>query len=795
MHWADVPSLRWLAYLLNRIEGLPVLLALTARPARSGDTGEALAALRADPAVMVVRPEPLREESVAVLLAEALGAQPDPTFALACHRATAGNPLALRGLIGDLVAGGVQPTRAAAATLEQHVPDTISRRVLGHLARLEASRRQLARALAICGDGSDVRHVAALAELDERRASAAADELVAVDLLRPDRPLRFVHPLLRAAVYDDIPPGARSRLHGRAAALLAASQADPEAVAAHLLRSDTAADPAAMERLLAAAPVALRRGASDAAIAYLRRALVDLEEGPTRTTVLATLGRAEVEAGDPAAEGHLEQAIASCAEPIPRAAIREDLSRMVAHRGQERASRELLRQALEDLRQSGADASVRLEVLVEGRTAMDWREAGAVAVSLPRLRELAQAGGAAAPPAQVTLAWLLGLWGWPRAETLRHLDEGLAGPAFLAEETMDNFWTAWAGVALIITDELERALRWFRDGMAEAARRGSVAGLLNATVFHTWAECSAGLLAEAEADGRASLELAQRHIPFFVPVASAFLATALLDRGDAEGASRVIEAAELPPGLRGSSPELSLLAARGRVRCAVGRAEDGIADLRECGRACDTAGYESPLAWPWRPTLALALARSSPEEARSLVASELEVARRTEIPRAIGVALRTAAALESDATAAELLVESVAVLNASSAPLELTQALVDQGAALRRLGHPADARVPLRRALEIATSRGAVPLAERAHTEALLAGARPRRMRSRGIDALTPGELRVARLAAEGHTNRQIAQALFITAKTVADHLGSAYGKLEITSRAGLASALAQPES
>lgn len=184
------------------------------------------------------------------------------------------------------------------------------------------------------------------------------------------------------------------------------------------------------------------------------------------------------------------------------------------------------------------------------------------------------------------------------------------------------------------------------------------------------------------------------------------------------------------------------------------------------------------------------LAVRSPEEARHLAENDLDVARRSGIPRAIGVALRTAAALLPDRDAIDLLADAVASLDSSPAILERARCLLELGAALRRLGYRVDARAPLREALDSAASSGAAPLAEQAREEAILAGGRPRRPRLRGLDALTPAELRAARLAAEGHSNREIAEALFITAKTVGDHLGSAYAKLEVESRMELAAVL-----
>ncbi|MBV8219278.1 MAG: helix-turn-helix transcriptional regulator [Solirubrobacterales bacterium] len=109
---------------------------------------------------------------------------------------------------------------------------------------------------------------------------------------------------------------------------------------------------------------------------------------------------------------------------------------------------------------------------------------------------------------------------------------------------------------------------------------------------------------------------------------------------------------------------------------------------------------------------------------------------------------------------------------------------------MRRLGRRRDARPPLRRALDLATRCGALGISRRAREELIAAGAKPRRERISGVEALTASELRVAQLAAQGLTNRQIAQALFITMRTVSAHLGQAYSKLDIADRAQLAPAL-----
>jgi DNA-binding NarL/FixJ family response regulator len=132
----------------------------------------------------------------------------------------------------------------------------------------------------------------------------------------------------------------------------------------------------------------------------------------------------------------------------------------------------------------------------------------------------------------------------------------------------------------------------------------------------------------------------------------------------------------------------------------------------------------------------------------------------------------------------------VSALECSPAPLQLAAACVDLGAALRRAGRRSVARDQLQRGLDLAHRLGALGLAEQARAELVVAGGRPRRDALRGRDALTPSELRVAAWPAPGSPNRQFAQALFVTLRTVEFHLTNCYAKLGIGARAELASAL-----
>jgi DNA-binding CsgD family transcriptional regulator len=190
-----------------------------------------------------------------------------------------------------------------------------------------------------------------------------------------------------------------------------------------------------------------------------------------------------------------------------------------------------------------------------------------------------------------------------------------------------------------------------------------------------------------------------------------------------------------------------------------------------------------PRVWPLRSALALALPPSERAEAVSLAGEELELARATGLARPHGIAMRALAMLEGGEAGIAHLRESVELLETSAARLELARALVELGAALRRGNRRAAARAPLRAGLELARECGAPRLASRARDEIKAAGGRAPRDTSGGRGALTASELRVARLAADGATNPQIAQELFVSLKTVETHLSNAYGKLGLSGR------------
>jgi len=303
-----------------------------------------------------------------------------------------------------------------------------------------------------------------------------------------------------------------------------------------------------------------------------------------------------------------------------------------------------------------------------------------------------------------------------------------------------------------------------------------------------------GLIGPAEADARSAVELVTAHgLHFIAPHAHSFLGEALIELGELEQAAVLLEHAELGPML-GTRPEARFLHTRARARLARGERQAAIADLRAC-QAQESFGFRNPNVLAWRSTLGLALPDSSREEALALVDLELDLALRIGQPRAIGVALRARGLLSKGEEQISLLTRATTMLEICPSRLEHARGLIDLGAALRRASRRSEARPPLLRGLDMAAVCGARALAARAREELVSAGARPRREHLSGVEALTASERRVAQMAAVGMTNREIAQALFVTIKAVALHLTHVYEKLDVTGRAELPGALGQTNS
>ena len=317
-HWADGASLRFLAFLLPRLEELHVAVLLGARPAEAGDSQGLLAALTVDPATEVVAVAPLSLAGVATLVAAGLGVEPAPEFAAACWQATGGTPFLVRTLIEALREERIAPLKAATAKVGELGTATLGRWATLRLMRLGPDAARLARAVAVL-ERAKLDQAARLAGLTIPDAARAADLLVRAGVLDED-PLGFAHPLLRGAVYRDMAAAERTAAHGRAARLLAETHASPAQVAEHLLATVPAGDEWVVEQLRIAAREAAASGAAESATTYLRRAIAEPPSADRDSDLLLELGLAEFSAGQPGWHDHLEAAVESAGDDASRTA-------------------------------------------------------------------------------------------------------------------------------------------------------------------------------------------------------------------------------------------------------------------------------------------------------------------------------------------------------------------------------------------------------------------------------------------------------------------------------------------
>ena len=809
-HWSDGQSLRWIHYASSRLEGQSICIVIAARSTRPEAPVPLIEAVKAGPEAEIVEPSPLSPAASRLLLARAFEVEPQERFAAVVHELTGGNPFLLEAVANSLAADGIPPDDDHLNQLAEVHPDVVSRSMLARLAQLPEDSRSVARALAVLGDGTALRSVAELAELREGEASAAADRLADVGLFAMGRPLRFAHPLIRSTVYADLQPATRSRHHRRAADVLAGSRAPPSQIAAHLLTVEPERDERVVDILTEAAGDAMARGAPDAAVTYLRRALDEAVANGRRMAVVGELGLAEAALAHPDAEAHLREAIDRCDSVEDRIPFVRALAFLLIQLVRPAEGIEALQATIDVLPEADRELRMVLEADVLVLLTIMLERGPRDAAPLVRRYSTGLEGKSTGERMLLaTLAeWQCRTGGATAEESVAMAVRALGDGQLLAEVGPGSLHLAWALYALVLADAYDEAEAEVGPALEQARASGSlfVAGQVAAI---------AGLLAmrrgdtgDAEAKARDSLEFALAIVeaagaaapadaeagpaPAGLVFTLSVLTDALVERGDGAGARSELERVGL---LEGSTPVAVasfLLESRGRMWLAEGDPERALADAQAAGEMATAWGVRNPAYSAWRSLAALAkLSQGSDRDAHRLAADELELAEAAGARRSIGVALRVRGLAAGGSDGLTDLTRAAAELSRSGARLEHARALADLGAALRRANRRADSREPLRTAIEIARSCGAVTLAERAHQELRATGARPRRLEFSGVEALTARERQIAELAATGRSNPEIAQALFVTRRTVETHLTSIYRKLEIDSREDLERALA----
>ncbi len=792
-HWADLASLRFLNFLSQRLEDIPALLVIASRPGEAtGERDELLNRLSMRSHPSSLEPALLSASAVAELVRGEL-TRPAKAFCDACADATGGNPFLLGELIEGVRSGGVRPTAEAAAGVSRLAPASLGRAVLLRLSELHAAAIDLAKAVSVLGDDSQMRHAAALAALGAEEAAEAADALSEAGVLDLSDGMRFVHPMIASAVYSELGEAERGSLHRRAAELMAAEAGRTERIAAHLLVAVNTGDPAVVSTLREAAGEALQRGSPESAVDYLKRAVA--EPADRMADVLAELGRAQMLSGQVQQAVHtLTQALEGADDAVSKATRHNALGHALYATGE-------LPRAAEHFA-AGADAAEREDPELALRNQADLISSGMlvpelhadIAARLPEAIKRARHGSLTSSGRAIlaSAALLAVLGGEPAKAAVAMADEAVDEGRLIAEEGSESPTIYSATGVLNTSGEFSRSMDILSQAMESARETGAVMGYATAIYSRAHPHLAQGRLAESIADSRAALDAQRYGWRQYLPVAYSLLIQALLERGELDQARTELETAseeDWDTDLTWST----MFWARGLVHLATGEPREALADFR-------TWGERWPVPNPafyaeWRSSAAVAAAMlGDHDQAVELAAEELDLVARFDSQRSTGVALRALGLAQRDETGIETLQTAVDALTDSEATLELCRATVDLGALERRNGRRADARGTLAGGLDLAQRMGAGALARRASEEIKLAGGRPRSRSLNGADALSPGERRVAEMAAGGMTNRQIAQALFVTPKAVQWHLTNTYRKLEIGSREEIAAKLA-PDS
>ena len=782
-HWADTQSLRWLEYLTRRLADLPVLVVASVRSGEPGPPAE-LERLRLE--AELIYPLSLSPEAISELIGAGLRFAPASEFVEACAKVTAGNPFLLTEVVRTLRANETEPEAETASAISELGPESVARYVLLRLGRFGEDAISLARTIAVLGRAPQLRHAAALAALDEGRARELCGHLRDAEILSPGMPLDFVHPLVRAAIYMEQSEDARSASHRQAAAVLRDAGVGAREIAPHLLACAPNGDQWVVAQLGEAALEAGRAGAHDSAGAYLERAL---EEPPEdELPLLYGLGRSMLQA-DPT------------------------------------GAREVLR----DVAQRASDKRMGERVLRDTAMASflagDWSEAARSYAALLEVLPEADREKRLVAEAELFIVNMGGNGRRAATERIRSRTEGVEGTTpgeCLARQALglDLFMDCapvdevvalassfpphpWE-IRTLLPVGLCRILAW--SGRWDDARRATARFTESARSFGlvlnvgyysaviAFIDLIAGRLPDAEAEARTAVEIAST-VPTSVnpgQEATMNLLATLITRGELEEAGRLADGIDLSGGVKEIQVAPWPLEVRGYLRLAGGELEAGVNDLLEFGEGAESWGYLNP-AISWRQEAVPALAAlDRTAEGEELIAVAERRARAFGASHVIGTVLRSRALIEPRKRQIETLRESVAALETYGPPHELARSLVELGAALRRDKQRSDSREPLRRALELASRCGADGQARRVREELAAAGSRPRSVFRTGVESLTASELRVAKFAAEGLQNAEIAQRLFVSTKTVEKHLGNVYTKLEIEGRGEIAAAVEQ---
>jgi DNA-binding CsgD family transcriptional regulator len=792
VQWADRESIGYLNYLGNRLEN-GILLAVACRAGEPESRRPELDELRLIPRQVALRPQPLSRSASDAIVGRLLGQRAQPDLCQRFHDLTAGNPFLLHELCRGLDPDGSDAADAVAGA-ETTTGQRVSISLLSRLARYPALAGKVVEAVAILGPSATLHRVSRLTGASEVEVANAIGQMIEAEILeQPDHTVEFVHPLLRRVVYEHLSAPRSQVMHAQAAALLREEAAAPEEIASQLLHAMPAAEPWRVAHLRRVASAALAVGAPEAASHYLRRALIEPPPSEDAHGLLLELGISELHHDPRAAVDHFAQAheMATSTEAGSTAALH--VARAHALLGDFGSALTVLNQAVDELEDADGQLRRRLDSARLVFARWDYASQELRHELFSDLRARADAGAELDRDERANLAHEL----TARGEDLDVAAES-ARAAIRNSPTISGTDAAFVlqlTSVLVICDLSDEADEIARQAVREAESRGSEVDACAALTLGTYCALRRGDLREAVERAQSALALTAG---VWNTGAVAWLCEALAERGETTAANTLLRQYgfdELSPTQAGDAPlgyQIAMLIYhRGRMRALAGDRTQALDDLLLVGELAKGWRIENPAVLDWRSTAAgVLVALERPDEATELAREELRLARRWGAASAVGTALRAAGMADRSSTGTELLREAVGVHASAPARLEYARSLVSLGIRLRRQRQRLEARELLRKGLDLASRCGAIVLANQARDELVAAGAKPRRDAIEGADALTGRERRIAELVLEELTNREIAQALFVSPRTVEHHLRNTYRKLRIQGRSELASAL-----
>ena len=778
LQWVDSQSLSWLVYLARRSAGSALLIATTMTSGEPAVDNSLIDGLRETLTCVTMHPEPLSAGAVRQLVESRRRMPADDPFIAACMEVTRGNAGLVAELCRLLTAEGIAPTAAAVPALAGLHSPRIADYVARRLHRLAPHTLDVARAVTVLGDEVAIELVADLCSLEESVCSDAVATLVEFGLLQGATTVSFADAIIGRSLYHRLSARERRRLHGTAARLLAERGAhSPRQLAEHLLALGTTTDPEAVDLLCKAAVSLAAAGELDLSIACLERAIHGSLSPGHRARLALQLGIALGPHDVRDSIRHLRHAEAVIVGKQSRATVAWHLATGLAVQGDFPAAVEVLDGHLAAMDTPDEDLSGYRHLL----SMVDGKPLAADDAGDP-VEEASPVGAAQGIITAIQLTWR----GHDRNRAVALADQFLLSGELAAASAIV---LPFALLPLFYADRLDLVERHLTD----AEREGRPLLATEVGTLRAQVALRRGSLANAETHARAVLADVARGLP--APVTFHHLGTmieVLLARGEDDEASAMLSEARLLYQLPEEWRCHHLLVARGRLRIARGDLHAGLGDLLAAGQRLISMGVVNPAVSWWDTESVLALVQlGHTAQAATLAKTQLSITREWAAQVAVGRSLRMLGSAESDpAVRLKIMKDAADILTESGAELELGTTLFDLGRAQVLTGQQQEARESLRRGLDLAQRCGAAVLAEKAHAELVKSGARPRRRAQSGRDALTPTEERIARMVAERKTNREIAQELFVSLRTIELHLTNIYRKLRIAGRSGLAVAM-----